>query len=88
MTKQTATKSRKTSSKGKGVTFAALRVSYAKAHDISDVTIASKRLRAKLRGAYGKNPVVTKYVDRKGDNRDGNRYPDATAAEAKVILAL
>lgn len=80
------TKTKKRSSKG--MTFAQLRVRYAQTHDIADVSVASKRLRAKLRGAYGKNDVVTRYVDRKGTNRDGNRYPDATAAEAKAILAL
>lgn len=72
----------------KSVPFASLRVRYAEQNKI-DVAIASKRLRSKIRGAYGKNDAVTKYVDRhKKQNRDGNRYGDATAAEAKALLAL
>lgn len=79
------TKSRKSS---KGMTFAQLRVKYAEAKGL-DVTKASKRLRAKLRGAYGKDDVVTRYIDRHNkQNADGNRYGDVTAAEAKHILAL
>lgn len=83
-TKSTAKKS----TKSKGVTFASVRVKYAEAKGI-DVTKASKQLRAKLRNQYGKNDTVTKYIDRcKSANRDGNRYGDMTAAEAKVILSL
>lgn len=79
----------KSKSKAKSVSFAALRVRYAKDHDIADVNVASKRLRAKIRGAYGKNTVVTKWMDRHNKvNKDGNRYGDATLAEAKAILAL
>lgn len=86
MSKVTKTKtSRKSSTKG--MTFAALRVKYAEAKGL-DVTIASKRLRSKLRGAYAKDPVIKGYIDRKGKNADGNRYPDPTAKEAKAILAL
>lgn len=71
----------------KPIPFSALRQKYAKDHDL-DVSVASKRLRAKMRNAYGKNDVVTSYIDRKGENRDGNRYADATPAEAKAILSL
>jgi hypothetical protein len=81
--KSTSTKSRKP------IPFAAVRVDYAKAHDMSDVTKASKRLRAKIRGAYGKDATVTKWVDRHNkDNRDGNRYGTCTAAERKALLSL
>lgn len=74
--------------KSKRVTFAQLRVTYAKQHDL-DVAIASKRLRAKIRNAVGKNDVVTKWIERHNkSNRDGNRYGDATATEAKAILSL
>lgn len=81
---KTQGKTRKT----KSVSFSAICVKYAQDHDINDVSVAAKRLRAKLRGAYGKHDVVTSYVDRKGENRDGNRYPDATAPEAKALLSL
>ena len=84
MSTKTATKK----SSPKKITFASLRVTYAEQKGV-DVTKASKQLRAKLRSQYGKNPVVTKYIDRcKTGNRDGNRYGDVTAAEAKVILSL
>lgn len=73
--------------KSKGVTFSAIIAKYAKDHEI-DTTVAGKRLRAKVRGAYGKNDAVTRFVDRKGENRDGNRYPLATSAEAKALLSL
>jgi hypothetical protein len=83
MSKDTKSKSRK-----KNVTFAAIRQQYAKRKGI-DVTKASKQLRAKIRGQYGKNDTVTRYVDRcKSGNADGNRYGDATAAEAKVLINL
>lgn len=50
---------------------------------------AAKALRAKVRNAYGKNATVTRFVDAAGkDNRDGNRYGNATRAEAKAILSL
>lgn len=80
--KTTKTRSAKT------VTFSQLRVAYAKRKG-SDVTKASKALRGKIRNAYGKDTTVTKWMDRhnKG-NRDGNRYGDLTAAEAKHILSL
>jgi hypothetical protein len=85
-----SSKSASPSKSRKPIPFAAVRVDYAKAHDMSDdVTKASKRLRAKIRGAYGKDPVVTKWVDRHNkDNRDGNRYGDVTAAERKALLSL
>lgn len=76
------------SRKSKAIPFSAVRVDYAKAHDL-DVTIASKRLRAKIRNAYGKDTVVTKWLDRHNkDNKDGNRYGDVTAAERKALLSL
>jgi len=82
-------KSTKSNTSRKPIPFAAVRVDYAKQHNISDVTKASKRLRAKIRGAYGKNPVVTKWMDRHNkDNRDGNRYGSVTAAERKALLSL
>ena len=75
-------------SKAKHVSFATLRQQHAKNKSL-DIAVASKRLRAKIRGAYEKNDVITKYVDRHGkSNRDGNRYGDATVAEAKEILSL
>lgn len=84
-----STKSPSKSKTRKPIPFAAVRVDYAKQHDLSDVTKASKRLRAKIRGAYGKDPVVTKWMDRHNkDNRDGNRYGDVTAAERKALLSL
>lgn len=77
-----------TSKKSKAIPFSAVRVDYAKAKDI-DVTIASKRLRGKIRNAYGKDTTVTKWLDRHNkDNKDGNRYGDVTAAERKALLAL
>lgn len=83
-----ATKATPKKQRSKGVSFASIRVQYAKDHDL-DVAIASKRLRAKIRAAVGKNDVVTSYVKRHGKtNRDGNRYGDATAAEAKALLSL
>lgn len=78
----------KASRKSKPIPFSAVRVDYAKAHDL-DVTIASKRLRSKIRNAYGKDTVVTKWLDRHNkDNKDGNRYGDVTAAERKALLSL
>lgn len=80
--------SKTTKTSRKPVTFATVRQRYAKQRD-EDVSIASKRLRGKIRNAYGKNDVVTKWIDRHNkDNRDGNRYGDATPAEAKAILSL
>lgn len=77
-----------TSPKSKAIPFAAVRVDFAKAKDI-DVTVASKRLRGKIRNAYGKNVVVTKWLDRHNkDNKDGNRYGDVTATERKALLSL
>lgn len=76
------------SRKSKAIPFSAVRVDYAKQHDL-DVTVASKRLRSKIRNAYGKDTVVTKWLDRHNkDNKDGNRYGDVTAAERKALLSL
>ena len=73
----------------KPVTFSAFIVTYAKAHEISDTTKAGKRLRSKIRNAYGKDDAVTKWLDAGNkDNRDGNRYGDVNAATAKVLLSL
>lgn len=72
----------------KPMTFSAFVVTYAKAKDIDDVTKAGKRLRSKIRNAYGKNDAVTKFVDGKGENRDGNRYPDVTPTLAKELTSL
>lgn len=81
-------KATKTKTTTKAVAFSTVRQAYAKRKGI-DVTKASKQLRAKMRGAYGKDKVVTKYLDRHNKtNRDGNRYPDMTQAEAKHIAAL
>lgn len=83
-----STKTATTDKKDKTVAFATVRQAYAKRKGV-DVTKASKQLRAKLRGQYGKDEVVTKYLDRHNkNNRDGNRYPDMTQAEAKHILSL
>lgn len=82
-----ANKTKSTKSSNKKVTFAQVRIDYAQRKGL-DVTKASKRLRSKLRNAYDKDPVVTKYINRGKENRDGNRYPDMTAAEAKHIVAL
>lgn len=83
------TKKTRKQSKAKTVTFAQLRVMYAKQNEITDVGIASKRLRSKIRGAYGKNDAVTTWMSRNNkENKDGNRYGDATLTEAKAILAL
>lgn len=79
----------KPKSRSKTVTFSAICVKYAKDHDIADVTVAAKRLRAKVRNAVGKDDVITRYVEGAGKtNRDGNRYPAANAAQAKAILSL
>jgi hypothetical protein len=77
-----------TNKKGKTVAFSTVRQAYAKRKGI-DVTKASKQLRAKIRGHYGKDPVVTKWMDRHNKAKgDGNRYGDMTTAEAKHIAAL
>lgn len=87
-TTRKATQIMATKSKAKVVTFATVRQAYAKRKGIN-VTKASKQLRAKIRGQYGKDKIVTKYLDRANkDNRDGNRYPDMTPAEAKHIVSL
>lgn len=76
------------SSKQKPVAFSALRVTYAEQKNL-DVAKASKRLRAKIRGAYGKNDMITSWLDGAAkENRDGNRYPDVPPTVAKEILAL
>jgi hypothetical protein len=78
--------SRKRSSKP--TPWATVRVEYATAKSL-DVTEASKRLRGKIRNAYGKDAVITKWIDRHDKtNRDGNRYGPCTAAERKAILSL
>jgi FPC/CPF motif-containing protein YcgG len=79
----------KTKAAPKAMTFSAFVVTYAKDHDIADTTKAGKRLRSKIRGAYGKNDAVTKWLDNGNkSNRDGNRYGDVTPTIAKVLAAL
>lgn len=81
--------STKTTNKSKAMTFSAFRVQYAKAKDISDPTKAGKRLRSKIRNAYGKNEVVTKWIDgSKKDNKDRAPYPDVPPAVAKELISL
>lgn len=79
----------KTTTKTKAMTFSAFRVQYAKAKDISDPTKAGKRLRSKIRNAYGKNEAVTKWIDSsKKDNKDRAPYPDVPPTVAKELLSL
>jgi len=73
----------------KVMTFSAFRVQYAQQKGITDPTKAGKRLRSKIRNAYGKNDVVTKWIDgSKKDNRDRAPYPDVTPAVAKELSTL
>jgi hypothetical protein len=73
----------------KPMTFSAYVVTYAKSHDITDTSKAGKRLRSKIRGAYGKNDAVTKWLDGNNkSNRDGNRYGDVSPSLAKVLAEL
>jgi hypothetical protein len=75
------------SRKSRTVTFSSVIATLADRASLEPVK-AGKQLRSKMRAQYGKDDVVTRIVDRKGDNRDGNRYPDVTAAEAKHLLSL
>jgi FPC/CPF motif-containing protein YcgG len=82
-------KAKATTKAPKAMTFSAFVVTYAKDHDITDTTKAGKRLRSKIRGAYGKNDAVTKWLDGGNkSNRDGNRYGDVSPSLAKVLAAL
>jgi hypothetical protein len=88
MSNKSSSKSPKSNTSRKPIPFAAVRVDYAAAKDM-DVTKASKRLRGKIRSAYGKDVTITKWMDRHNkENKDGNRYGDVTAAERKALLSL